>query len=212
MKPCWWHWDYKVIDGLPYEAHLKAAQKLLLRSIRASSRRRHVTVSDSTSSNSGITATEEFEEESSQQQQHGLRLHSFSSSLPTAVDMLAALQVQHLTCVELSSAHDARHPVTDSGALSGALVRLSNLQQLHLGHNADTGLGAALTTLVELPQLTLLEVNGQWLDRSMALQQLLGKPLLLRSLQLPVDMSYQLPVLNMALLTNLQSSELAVVY
>jgi hypothetical protein len=38
----------------------------------------------------------------SDQQQHGLRLCSFSSSLPKAVDMLAALQVQYLTRVELS--------------------------------------------------------------------------------------------------------------
>jgi Leucine-rich repeat (LRR) protein len=117
--------------------------------------------------------------------------------------MLAALQVQHLTRVDFSTSRDARYPVTDSWALSKALARLSNLQQLHLGHNTDTSLGEALTTLVQLPHLTLLDCNGQWLDRSMGLQQLLAQPLPLRSLQLPVDVSYQLPVLNMALLTNL---------
>jgi hypothetical protein len=86
-------------------------------------------------------------------------LHSFSSSLPKAVDMLAALQVQHLTCVELGFDHDA---MTDSSALSMALALLSNLQQLHTGNINDATLSTALTTLVRLPHLTLLQFNGTW--------------------------------------------------
>jgi hypothetical protein len=152
----------------------------------------------------------------SDQQQHCLRLRSFSSSLPKAVDMLAVLQVQHLTRVELSLPRDA---VIDSFALSVALARLSNLQQLRLGNMSDASLEAALTTLVQLPQLTSLTCNGEWpsdpqamslqqlevlaIPVSLALQQLLAQPLPLRSLQLPGFGSYQLPRLNMALLTNL---------
>jgi hypothetical protein len=111
--------------------------------------------------------------------------------------------------------------MTDSFALSMALARLSNLQQLHLGRMSDASLGAALTTLVHLPQLTLLACKAEWhvvmhwqaeskqhnlvlaSPLSLALQQLLAQPLPLKSLQLPVDLSYQLPVLNMALLTKL---------
>jgi hypothetical protein len=104
------------------------------------------------------TATDETAVESclkQQQQQQGLRLRSFSSSLPKAVDMLAALQVQHLTHVELG----ILAAKTDSSALSMALARFSNLQQLQLGY-INASLGAALTTLVQLPQLTLLKCVG----------------------------------------------------
>jgi hypothetical protein len=143
-------------------------------------------------------------------------LRSFSSSLPRAVDVLAGLQVQQLTCVELNFSDDA---ATDSYELSMALARLSNLQQLHLCDMIDGSLGAALTTLVQLPHLTLLRCDGGWpvspvfeshqwcnvLARplSLALQQLLAQPLPLKSLQLPDSDNYPLPVLNMALLTNL---------
>jgi hypothetical protein len=147
---------------------------------------------------------------------NALLLRSFSSSLLKATDMLSALQVQHLTHVKLSSSDKA---VIDSSALSMALARLSNLKQLHTGDMSDASLGAALTTLVQLFQLTLLECDSMWpLDWqddleeptyvlathvSLALQQLLAQPLPLRSLQLPYWGRYQLPVLNMALLTKL---------
>jgi hypothetical protein len=134
--------------------------------------------------------------------------------------MLAVLQVQHLTRVELSFPIDA---ITDSSALSMALARLSNLQQLRVVGMSDASLGAAMTTLVQLPHLTSLRFDGEWplvplLDEAQqpyrllaspvpeALQQLLAQPLPLRSLQLslqPEIGSYQLPVLNMALLTKL---------
>jgi hypothetical protein len=89
---------------------------------------------------------------------------------------------------------------------------------------SDASLGGALTTLVQLLQLTSLEFQGEWpSDRdedgarwpkialvspvSRALQQLLDQPLPLRSLLLPEFVKdfgvYQLPVLNMAQLTNL---------
>jgi hypothetical protein len=82
--------------------------------------------------------------------------------------------------------------ITDSSALSLALARLSNLQQLQLGglyyrcdSMSDTSLGPALTALVQLPQLTLLECMGTWQPMPPALQQLLAQPLPLRRLHLP---------------------------
>jgi hypothetical protein len=139
-------------------------------------------------------------------------LSSFSSSLPTAVDVLAGLQVQHLTCVQLTFIR----AMTDSSALSMALAQLSNLQQLRIGNMDDASLGTALTTLVQLPRLTLLDCDGQWSSQgrgrqskvlasplSEALQQLLAQPLPLKSLQLPGSRSYRLPALNMPLLTKL---------
>jgi hypothetical protein len=154
-----------------------------------------------------------------QQQQQGLRLRSFSTGLPKAADMLAALQVQHLTSVELVF----YNATTDSSALSSALARLSSLQQLRLDGMVDPSLGTSLTTLVQLPHLTSLELCGLWdsvplpeeqrpyrrcsdtpaSPLSGALQQLLAQPLPLKSLQLPARLSYRLPVLNMALLTKL---------
>jgi hypothetical protein len=68
-------------------------------------------------------------------------LRSFSSSLPTAAYVLAVLQVQQLTRVELDLAHFG---MTDNAALSMALARLSNLQQLHLGPRAGNIVDASL--------------------------------------------------------------------
>jgi hypothetical protein len=154
-----------------------------------------------------ITVAEETADRSSlqqqqQQQQQGLRLRSFSSSFPKAVDMLAVQQVQHLTRVELGF----NRAMTDSSALSMALARFSNLQQLQLGGISDTSLGAALTTLVQLPQLTLLECIGWWREVPLALQQLLAQPLPLRSLKLSDFRGFGIfppPIFNMPLLTNL---------
>jgi hypothetical protein len=78
--------------------------------------------------------------------------------LPKAADLLAALQVQHLTRVELH----LWFIEPDGSALAMALAQLSNLQQPRLRSLRDASLGAALTTLVQLPQLTLLELAGQW--------------------------------------------------
>jgi hypothetical protein len=230
MKRCYKPWGNPVIDGLPYEAHLEAAQELLQLSIHAAagaapligdSMRPSVPVPAAAGAAVGAAAAaaaaaattatvtaktaagSSLQQQQQQQQQQGLRLHSFSSSLPKAVDMLAVLQVQHLTHVEMNFPrfHGA---VTDSSALSMALGRLSNLQQLRLGDVSDASLWAALTTLVHLPQLTSLEFQGEWTERLQVLQQLLAQPLPLRSLQLPDrNGPYQLPVLDMALLTKL---------
>jgi hypothetical protein len=209
------------IDDVPREAHLAAAEELLQQSIQtvaappaaADSARPSAPIlaaAAATAATAATTVTEEHLDVSSLEQQQGLCLRSFSSNLSQVVDMLAELQVQHLTRVELN----LLNAVTDSSTLSLALARLSNLQQLRLDGMSDASLGAALTTLVQLPHLTLLECNGEWpallhdesdlaSPSALALQQLLAQPLPLKSLQLPVDGSYQQPVLNMALLTKL---------
>jgi hypothetical protein len=170
--PCSYINDNEVIDGLPYEAHLAAAQELLQLSIhaagdstrllaplpgaaaaaeRTASRQKQQRGSKAARKQQGggnrsaaaaaapspaaaaaavqttskqqrrsetgrkqqgggnhraaaaaataATVAEETAEGSSLQQQQALCLRSFSSSLPKAVDIMAVLQVQHLTCV-----------------------------------------------------------------------------------------------------------------
>jgi hypothetical protein len=91
-----------------------------------------------------------------QQQQQGLRLRSFSSSCPKAVDMLTALQPHSLTRVDL----DFLKAATDSAALAITLQRLSSLQQLRISNMHQASLWSALTVLVQLSQLTSLELRG----------------------------------------------------
>jgi hypothetical protein len=127
MKPEWssistapgeLQWNCKAdVDGVPREAHLAAAQELLQLSIhaagaplaadsaRASAPLPAAAEAAATAAAVAPTVTDETADgrRQQQQQQHqGLCLRSFSSSLPKAVDMLAALQVQHLTRVELN--------------------------------------------------------------------------------------------------------------
>jgi hypothetical protein len=161
--------------GLPYEAHVAAAQELLQLSIQAAGATQAAedsicltAPSPATAAATAATAAAAVigetafggnqQQQQQQQQQQGLRLRSFSSSLPKAVDILAALQVQHLTAVDLGF-HGA---MKDSSTLSLALAQLSNLHQLRLGGTFDASLGAALMTLAQLPQLTSLELTGQW--------------------------------------------------
>jgi hypothetical protein len=206
------------VDGLPVKAHVAAAQELLHRSIQAAGATQ--AAEDTTQLSAPLPAAaaaaaaaaavtletavgRSQQQQQQQQQQQGLRLRSFSCSLPRAVDMLAALQVQHLTRVDLGFEGAA----TDSCAPSLALARLSNLQQLRLG-NLHDGLATSLSTLVQLPQLTSLEFYDSWSGvlkspLSVALQQLLAQPLPLKRLQLLPRGSCRLPVLNMALLTKL---------
>jgi hypothetical protein len=103
--------DNAAIGGPGFDDHLSAAEELLLLSIHAAgappaagdSTRPAATSTAAAAAVAVAAATGTGETAAgSSQQQHGLRLRSFSSSLPNPVDMLAALQVQHLTRVELS--------------------------------------------------------------------------------------------------------------
>jgi hypothetical protein len=154
-----------------------------------------------------------------QQQQQGLRLHSFSSSLRKTSGMLALLNVQRLTHVDLDLLNMG--PTTDSSALFKALAQLSSLQQLHLHSMSEANHGSALTALAQVHQLTSLRLSGWWPTDTMgrqdglrlqcvlaapvaaALQQLLAQPLSLQNLEFGWGFSWSLPVLNMSLLTQL---------
>jgi hypothetical protein len=132
---------YPPVDGLPYDAHMAAAQELLQLSLHAAGATQ--AAGDSTHSAAPEpaaaaaaavtvkTAAGASQQQQQQQQQQGLpvRLRSFSSCWPKAVDMLAVLHGQHLTSVRLC----CYRAMSDSSALSLALARLSNLQQLRLG-------------------------------------------------------------------------------
>jgi hypothetical protein len=133
-----------------------------------------------------------------------LRLRSFSSTLPKAVDMLAVLQPHSLTSVTL----DLDEAATDSSALCAALLQLSSLQRLHIEGIFYAGLGSALTALAQLSQLTLLHISDYGWDEegllepaAVALQRLLVQQLPLQELQL--DTYGKLPVLDMSQLTQL---------
>uniref|UniRef100_A0A383VLI8 Uncharacterized protein n=1 Tax=Tetradesmus obliquus TaxID=3088 RepID=A0A383VLI8_TETOB len=145
------------------------------------------------------------QQQQQQQRQQGLLLHSFSCGLSKTVDMLAVLDPQHLTDVSLSLGRTFAF-ITDSSALSAALLRLSSLQRLVLIDVADGRLGSALTTLSQLRHLTSLEMGGFWDPQydsdsdsswefrgrlkpqlAAALQQLLAAPLPLQQLKLQLS-------------------------
>jgi hypothetical protein len=215
------------------DAHLAAAQQLLQQSIAAAVRQRSATAGMQASvaaaaaaaATSGLSAAgavaaavADLPGAGQQQQQslpQGLRLRSFNSGLPRAVNMFVALQLRTLAHMDLNM-EAAR---TDSAALSAAFVQLSSLRELHLTNMRATSLGSALTTLAKLSQLTLLKLScwptaqqqlpilpevpsTQLAEPSAAaLQQLLAQPLSLRELRL--HMLRQLPVLDMSRLTKL---------
>jgi hypothetical protein len=93
-----------------------------------------------------------------QQQQQRLCLRSFSSGLATAINLLALLPPQGLTHLDL----ELEAAITDSSAMSAALVQLSNLQQLRIGSMRDASLGSALTALAQLSRLSSLELCEPW--------------------------------------------------
>jgi hypothetical protein len=113
---------------------------------------------------------------------------------------------------------DLSEATTGSATLSAALAGLSSLQQLHLTgiRLADANRGDALTALVQLRQLTSLQLSGSWFTQSDdgqaslnllqqpvsgKLQQLLAQPLPIQKLQL--GLKCRLPVLDMAQLPQL---------
>jgi hypothetical protein len=136
------------------------------------------------------------------QQQQRWRLASFSCNVPGAAGMLAALPAHSLTHLELGLAHSRSMSLKEVPA---ALVRLSSLQQLKLAMYAqafDFIPGSCLTCLAQLTQLTRLELGG-CVGVVMCVQQLLHQPLP-QLQQLQLNFQTQLPVLDLAHLTQLQ--------
>ncbi|KAF6263254.1 hypothetical protein COO60DRAFT_486948 [Scenedesmus sp. NREL 46B-D3] len=97
-----------------------------------------------------------------QQQQQGMRMLNISS-ISMAISsgsegMLAALPAHSLTRLDLQG-HEG--PV-DGAAVSAALARLRNLQQLHIAGESWSDPARCLTGVAQLTRLTLLELDGDW--------------------------------------------------
>jgi hypothetical protein len=240
MRPLTVYEDEDTIYGLPFEEHLEAAQELLQLSMHAAAAQPEtaerqqapaavqpsaepVLDTQAVAGGSGAVCSLEVIQQQQQQQhcqQRGLRLCSFKSSLPRAVDMLAVLHPDSLTHVYL----DLENITTSSTALSAALAGLSSLQQLRLFDVSDSSLWSALTALAQLSRLTSLNINGDWpwcwdedlswhvLEEPLpaALQQLLAHPLPLQRLKMHTfsSLTGRLPVLDMTLVTQLTKLDL----
>jgi hypothetical protein len=148
------------IDGMPYEEHLKAAQHLLQRSLHAATVPLPQAVAAAGAESAAVLTMEglslQQQCQQQQQQQQGLRLRSFSSSLPKAVDMLAVLHPHSLTSLDLN----LRRAATDSATLSRVLERLRSLQQLRISNMCEANLWSALPVLAQICHLTSLELSG----------------------------------------------------
>jgi hypothetical protein len=95
MQPWWRLSSNEAIEGRPYEAHLAAAQQLLQLSIHAAGAPPAAGDNTRQPTPAAVASAAVAEETAAGccQRQRGLRLRSFASSLPKAVDMLAALHV-----------------------------------------------------------------------------------------------------------------------
>jgi hypothetical protein len=132
-----------------------------------------------------------------QQQLLGLRLASFTG-FPGDSSILETLPAHSLKHLDL----DFRHSSHIGGpALSAALARLSNLQQLRLSTTIDAVAipGRCLSGVAQLSRLTSLQLAG-WSDHMQSLQLLLAQPLPLLQLHLEF---FDLPVLDLSGLTQL---------
>jgi hypothetical protein len=141
--------------------------------------------------------TEAVNQPPQQQQLLGLRLASFTG-FPGDSSILETLPAHSLKRLLL----DFRHSSHIGGpALSAALARLSNLQQLRLSTTIDAVAipGRCLPGVAQLSRLTSLQLAG-WSDHMQSLQLLLAQPLPL--LQLHLEM-LDLPVLDLSGLTQL---------
>uniref|UniRef100_A0A383VQ57 Uncharacterized protein n=1 Tax=Tetradesmus obliquus TaxID=3088 RepID=A0A383VQ57_TETOB len=147
--------------------------------------------------------------EQQQPQQQQLRqsypqLASFSIGCPTDASVLAALPAHSLTQLDLNlgwRSLDLQGSFSRA-ALSAALVRMTNLQQLRL----HGGLRAeCLAGVAQLTQLSSLTLGGTWSTPDQPLQQLLALPLPLRQLRLEFDRPqyHQVGDISVAHLTSL---------
>jgi hypothetical protein len=139
-----------------------------------------------------------------QQQRLLLRLASFSTNV---VDpkLLAVLPAHSLTQLDLDHQHCFRgrqqHSNLLGAALSAALSKLSNLQQLRLAYvTPDTCLGCC-EAIPQLTRLTCLDLEGGWRDVKGSLQRLLAMDLPLQKLHVNIPNP---PPLTLTHLTQLE--------
>jgi hypothetical protein len=188
-RPCRAEWT---AFGREWQNHVEVFQQLLQQAMQLAA------VLPVTAAAAAAAQTGVVNQPQRQQQVPGLRLTSYID-LPGDTSILAALPAHSLTRPDL----DFRYSRVISGAaLSAALARLSNLQQLHLTTRRDAAAipGCCLSSVAQLTALTSLQLDGYWSEYLQPLQQLLAQPLPL--LQLHVDL-WDLPVLDRSGLTRL---------
>lgn len=114
--------------------------------------------------------------------------------------MLSALPAHSLTHLDLTLPPTG---MVDAAALSSALARLTNLQQLRLEKWQGLPMaGSCLGGILQLCRLTMLQLGGNWWGDNDNLAQVLAQPLPLRRLELnPQD---TLPVLDLSKLEQLE--------
>uniref|UniRef100_A0A383V7H8 F-box domain-containing protein n=1 Tax=Tetradesmus obliquus TaxID=3088 RepID=A0A383V7H8_TETOB len=193
------------VDGLPWGLHLEAAQQLLQMALQMATAPPVAAAAAAAPPPLPAIAAEQITapyqpqqllQQSWQQQLVRLLAISSITMMCTKNNMLAALPAHSLTHLYLKTLEWPYGRL----AFSAALTRLSNLQQLHLVY-PDTEAGSCLTGLAQLTQLTLLELDCYYTEKSM-LQQLLAQPLPLRVLRL--QSAYWEDHLDLSHLTQLQ--------
>jgi hypothetical protein len=200
------------VGALPWEEHLEAAQQLLHTAVQLSAVPKTkaavaaVTAAGSVAIAGGCSAAAtaadavggqtQQEQEQQQQTQRSGCFDVASITFAGDAAILAAMPPHSLTHLDLSAG--LTHSV-DGPALSAALARLSNLQQLRLASATKYKNyipGSCLAGVQQLNRLTSLVVDGCWSDIQQPLQQLLERPLQLQELQVLVttaDPSLALP-------------------
>jgi hypothetical protein len=176
----------KVVDGLQWGLHLEAAQQLLQQAMQLAA----APLAAAAWSNTAAAA---------QEQQPPVRLPNISSiTLAGDTAMLRVLPAHSLTRLSLRWL-----PCSSGSAAAAALVKLSNLQQLHIQTPfSSSDPGSFLPGIAQLRQLTLLELDDVADSQVEELLQLLAQPLPLRALH--INDHGELPMLDLSQLTQLQ--------
>jgi hypothetical protein len=164
------------VDGLPWQLHLQAAQQLLQQALQLAT-----ALPAAAAAAAAVAAGQQSAAADEQQQQQPVRLPNFRNAtminMAGTAGMLAALPAHSLTRLDLTTSEWQR-PV-NSAAVSAALARLSNLQQLRLC-NPQPISGCCL---VQLTRLTLLDLDCSGTPPG-ELQQLFDQPLSLQVLRM----------------------------
>jgi hypothetical protein len=168
-----------IIHGLQAEEHYRTAFGLLQQAMQTAA------ATAAQSAAGALAGQTSQQQQQQQQQQQGLRMSSYRSgclSKPGATGVLSALPAHSLTQLDLSFRPEHWCTV-DAAAVSAALARLSNLQQLRLSSAGRAALtGNCLACVPQLSRLTYLAVKGNWCGSGAMLQQLLSQPLPLQQL------------------------------
>lgn len=197
---CGFQTPLRTVHGLLWGQHVATAQQLLEHALQLAAIRAAAAAAAATPPPTSAAAPPT-------QQQQGLRLRRFTSNCLVTTDTLAALPGHSLTRLELNLMHSSS---MDGSLLSAALANLSRLQHLSLSSTSKQRpvAGSCLLGLMQLGQLTSLELKGVWsADTAAPLQQLLSQPLPLQQLHLDLWRTSSMqrpPALDLAALVQLR--------